>query len=248
MKNRSAFTLVEMLLVVALIALLISILLPSLGRSREMARRAMCLSNQNQIMNGGLSYAAENQRSFGPFVTYGWEYQLQNGVGAEAFEKHCSGPNVYYCPSRSSIALFGTPTQQWNWRTDLMPIYGNGQIEHLVDYWLYFLAGRHSNRVIAIKTQRVNSVPLNATSLGEVTTTTCWGEGRGVTGSYAGKTYPSMHGPEGLPSSFLDGHAAWVERKQLIYDGRPNHEILRARQRPYIGQEANPQPGSTPLP
>lgn len=64
MQRKRAFTLIELLVVVAIIALLIAILLPSLSRAREMARRAVCASNLNQIGKAMLIYAQDSDGVF----------------------------------------------------------------------------------------------------------------------------------------------------------------------------------------
>ena len=64
----SAFTLVEMLVVISLITLLISMLLPSLGKSRRAARAMICSSQVAQMSNAVIMYADNHKGRLFPIV------------------------------------------------------------------------------------------------------------------------------------------------------------------------------------
>ena len=69
---RKAFTLIELLVVIAIIALLVSLLMPSLKSAKELARRAVCLTNQRYIVQGLALYADDNDEQLPPSPPGWW--------------------------------------------------------------------------------------------------------------------------------------------------------------------------------
>lgn len=64
----AGFTLVELLVVIAVISLLISLLLPALSSARRRAKDATCLANIRQLGQAAMMYAIDNRQSCVPIV------------------------------------------------------------------------------------------------------------------------------------------------------------------------------------
>jgi prepilin-type N-terminal cleavage/methylation domain-containing protein len=60
--RRRGFTLVELLVVIGVIAILIGLLMPTLSRARESARRVACLSNARQLATAVTAYVTDNRQ------------------------------------------------------------------------------------------------------------------------------------------------------------------------------------------
>lgn len=135
---KKAFTLVELLVVISIIALLLSILMPSLQRAREQAKRILCLSNLKQLALAATNYTLDNDQYYpiayyydGPDL-YQWDFSTVNGKtepgilwqGESTIEK------VHHCPSYKGPDNAGNITKYtgYNYNTSYI---GHGQGENV---------------------------------------------------------------------------------------------------------------------
>ncbi|HVS70224.1 MAG TPA: prepilin-type N-terminal cleavage/methylation domain-containing protein [Phycisphaerae bacterium] len=98
-RRRSGFTLIELLVVVAIIALLISILLPSLARARDQAKKTACASNLHQLGIALTTYAAEFENNLPPETDRGYtDYGYGTGATRHLYlrDNPAGGPPTIY--------------------------------------------------------------------------------------------------------------------------------------------------------
>ncbi|HZZ44180.1 MAG TPA: type II secretion system protein [Tepidisphaeraceae bacterium] len=100
-----AFTLVELLVVIGIIAVLIAILLPALNKAREASNRAKCLANLHSIGQATIMYS-NACNGYVPLGTdsraFAGNYQIAYGVpimlGVIVVQQRIMDGRVFYCP------------------------------------------------------------------------------------------------------------------------------------------------------
>ena len=92
--KRNAFSLVELMVVVAILAVLLAVLLPAFSQVRRTAKSANCLSNLRQLYAAFHLYAEANRGILmGSATEEPWD---------ELLREHVPGDEYYICPSDES--------------------------------------------------------------------------------------------------------------------------------------------------
>ena len=203
MKGKRAFTLVELLVVISIIAILAAMLLPALYRAREEAHRAKCKSNLKAIGLALHMYGADYGEYF-PWGVYkntrpGWGGGRGKGPCADLWEMACLGYlstfDTYICPStrdqvieRIGWTSWGDPTQYYPSPKPTYQKYGavayRANISYGYDPTGKSLSSRPQTAIVADKPQEV----------------------------YEERSRNSpTHKEDGQNVLFVDGHVEWLD-------------------------------------
>ncbi|OGV36201.1 MAG: hypothetical protein A2020_12415 [Lentisphaerae bacterium GWF2_45_14] len=113
MREKADFTLLELLIVIAIIAMLAAMLLPALSRAKEASRATACQGSLRQFAYGAIQYSGDyndytltytNSTSTSSSDNYSWYHSigLYLGLGnnfAEVNKKFTTHNTLYVCPS-----------------------------------------------------------------------------------------------------------------------------------------------------
>jgi prepilin-type processing-associated H-X9-DG protein/prepilin-type N-terminal cleavage/methylation domain-containing protein len=208
---RKGFTLIKLLVVIAIIAILAAILFPVFARARENARRSSCQSNLKQIGLGIMQYTQDYDERFpveamnatATFGPFGW---------ADALQPYIKSTQLFKCPSDTQT-FSENPT-------------ANGYTSYIYNVALARANGgaTAADRVGASLSQLENSVLTVSTfetnGAGTATTNppTARSSSRGgaATGTLSTAHFAAQRHLEGSNFLFADGHVKWLKGETAI--------------------------------
>jgi prepilin-type processing-associated H-X9-DG protein len=182
----------ELLVVIALLALLAGILFPVFARARALARRTQCLSNLRQLAGAHLLYVQDWDEKLPPWIL--------PGPARQGEPETSRAWTTFLQPYLRSHAILRDP--------DAPPVVATEQgPPYLADYSLltWERAGRRGDP--KDPAQRWPGPPLSLGHVVRPSETIQWMDGRTAATWSAGAFW--RHG-DGLNAAFVDGHAAWM--------------------------------------
>lgn len=136
-RKKYAFTLVELLVVISIIALLMGILLPYLGQAREQSRRAACMANLHSIGQSIYIYANDNDDKLIPGdCSIAWDVWGQKTEQSGAEQQIYQQVNLGYLISSDILPVPNDNDHIFFCPSSRLPD-GLRPYEHFADKWGY---------------------------------------------------------------------------------------------------------------
>jgi prepilin-type N-terminal cleavage/methylation domain-containing protein len=236
--KKMGFTLIELLVVISIIAILMAVLMPALGKAREQAKRSVCVSNMHQWAVACMAYCADNKDKFpARFAKNGtptyngmdWLYTYDSATGGPQIdllgifvEPYIGEAKYADCP--------GSPARVVDWDIQKGSD-GKGKVRG--DYGLYVGYVRNNGSLIAwgpgpdfVPSYRESSKafvpPLRASQASSsMAIAGCyvqnwWNTGKDWTCNHPYKGVYADEEPDIIPAAFVDGSASAVKFEDAV--------------------------------
>lgn len=230
---KSGFTLLELLVTIAIISLLTALLSPALQRARNASKRVSCLSNIRQLGLASQMYSDDDSR-----------HRFSSKSNYEDQDLNCLFPyakstRVFVCPATQNIIGTNGGTNLYTrieGVTDLINLSKTVKSGFGKSYQGLGFAGRGGPTLSTIQTpsgeltisgyvkspETLSSTPRNFDTVGRIGIPVGPSESWIMidNGLLGGIYYPDSldnHKDAGSNVAFCDGHAEWVDKRQYIY-------------------------------
>lgn len=234
-RQTPGFTLTELLVVVAVIAVLAALLLPAVGRARERTTRLQCLNNLRQLAAGTLMYAHDDPSgNYTPSINVG-DHDLN-----WLYDNYIHDLRPFICPGtrnyiRAREVVVDPVTERKSLKDLLASSHGAGQLPGH-SYVLFAFMGYRTTNFTGVEVRgQLANVPFVKKTLATVNNYRHFHDAFGLRGTAAGPSqiwiipdqtwqgtvdYPDRgdnHAEHGANVSFCDGHVEWITRSTFIY-------------------------------
>ena len=204
MKMKQAFTLVELLVVIAVIAILAALLLPALSRAKSSAKRAACTSNVRQINLAVHLYADEHGDAIAYYTNEIYFAYKENILPYLGQAGNASSSNAVFVCAADDFDLSG-PVGEWIFGPFNCRGFCNLPWTHFSSYWF-------NGGVFNDDTNELDMAQKPFSSVREPARTELIGEDSGGIGLSSHDRRQPLQFPDARNvMSFVDGHVDYIK-------------------------------------